>query len=445
MSAPSPTTSPDAGPAPRRDSFLGRLFWWLLALSLTTQALIYGVITSKPVIRSDSVGYYMYLPAALIHRDLSLATMVKQEFPDGIPGVRVNRFEGRQVIKYPVGEALLMLPFFLPAWGLATATGVTSVFGWPYQLMAAVAGAFYFALGGCLTWALVRLLFNERIAVVALGLTIFGTNLFHYATYDAGFSHVYSFCLAAGLLFLSIRLPVSTGLRPWLTMGLTSGLLVVTRPTNAVLLLFPLGCWFNASGSLTVGLKRLQAKTVFLLAALTIAVLPVAVQMAYWRCASGHWVIYSYGQEGFNFLQPVIGKVLFSVEKGWFVYLPLAFVAGWGWLVSREKLGPYIPTIIVYAALNVWVIASWHDWGYGGSFATRPLVESSPLFALGVAGALGQTENHPRSRQILLGIASTCVIYTSLLMMGYWMRTLPYIQATATDIINCLTLSWLRN
>ena len=437
---------PDAGPgSPAHPGcWTWPLFWSLLITSLATQAMIYGVITSKPVIRSDSVGYYMYLPAALIHHDLTLATLEQREFPDGIPGVRVNRFEGHQVIKYPVGEALLLLPFFLPAWGVAAATGVTSVFGWPYQLAAAVAGAFYFALGGSLTWALLREKFDRGIALTALGLTILGTNLFHYATYDAGFSHVYSFCLAAGLLLTSVRLPASAGVRPWLALGLTTGLLVVTRPTNAVLVLFPLGCWFTTTGSLASGLGRLRAKRGFLLAALVAAALPVTVQLAYWKCASGHWLIYSYGREGFNFLQPVIGKVLFSVEKGWFVYIPLAFVAVGGWLAARGKLAPYFPTIILFAGLNVWVIASWHDWGYGGSFATRPLVESSPLFALGLAGALWRTQDHRWGRRILLGFAAACVIYTSLLMLGYWMRALPYIMATPADIQNCLTLSWLR-
>jgi hypothetical protein len=166
--------------------------------------------------------------------------------------------------------------------------------------------------------------------------------------------------------------------------------------------------------------------------------------MAYWKYATGHWLFYSYGQEGFNFAHPVIGKLLFSVEKGWFVYLPLAFLAVAGWVAAKRKLGAYFPAIVLFAVLNLWVIASWHDWGYGGSFATRPLVESSPLVALGVAGALWRAEAHTRKERILFGIMTACVIYTSLLMLGYWLRTLPYSQATLADILNSLTFSGLR-
>src|SRR6478752_5252153 len=80
MSVSSPTAVPVPGDGPpvaaRR--FPGRLFCFLLAASLAMQALIYGVITAKPVIRSDGVGYYLYLPAALIHGDLTLESVVRQ-------------------------------------------------------------------------------------------------------------------------------------------------------------------------------------------------------------------------------------------------------------------------------------------------------------------------------------------------------------------------------
>ena len=88
MPVPSPTVVPatGAGQPVTAGRFPWRLLWLLLAASLLVQALIYGVITTKPVIRSDGVGYYLYLPAALIHRDLTLETVVRQEFPDATFG-----------------------------------------------------------------------------------------------------------------------------------------------------------------------------------------------------------------------------------------------------------------------------------------------------------------------------------------------------------------------
>lgn len=38
---------------------------------------------------------------------------------------------------------------------------------------------------------------------LSLIVTLFGTNLFHYATFDASYSHVYSFFLFATFLYLS--------------------------------------------------------------------------------------------------------------------------------------------------------------------------------------------------------------------------------------------------
>lgn len=419
------------------------MFWLLFGLSLGFQALIYGVITSKPVIRSDGVGYYLYLPAAFVHHDLALETMEQREFPGGLPvSTGAVRVDGHYLIKYPLGEALLQAPFFLVAHGVAKVLGQTSVFAWPYQCAAAVAGAFYFAWGGCWLWRLLRGTFSPRVSALALGFTIFGTNLLHYATYDAGFSHAYSFFLFAALLVLSRRLPTASA-ATWLGAGLLTGLIVVTRPTNMLFLLFVLADWTTDAGSWQVALSRFREKLREFGVALVGAIVPVGLQMAYWKSVSGHWVVYAYGEEGFNFAHPALGRVLFSVEKGWFVYVPLAALALVGWIVARRMLARWFPAFLVFTALNLWVIASWHDWGYGGSFATRPLVESSPLLALGLAGAFWRAENSPSANRVVLGVASVCTTYTFLLMLGYWLKTLPFSQATGADIVNSLTLQWL--
>jgi hypothetical protein len=420
------------------------VFWLLLCASLLAQVLVYGAITRKTVIRSDGVGYYAYLPALFVHRDLHLETLERREFRAGIPTwTGIHRVEGQRVIKYPVGEALLLSPFFLLAWLVAAVGGLGSVFAWPYQVAAACSGAFYFAVGGALTWSLVRERFDRRLATIALLFTAFGTNLFHYASYDAIFSHVYSFCLSAALLWCSGRLAQGSW-RLWLLTGLTAGLIAVTRPTNVVLVILVLGLWFAQCGSVAQGLKRFVERWRLVALAVASAALPVLLQMAYWKYASGHFLLYAYGDEGFDFAHPNLLKVLLSVEKGWFIYVPLAAVACFGALAARDKLSGYYPALLLFGLVNLWVIASWHDWGYGGSFATRPFVESSPLFALCLAGAFWSCHAHPNRRRWLTRLALTFTLYTSVLMLGYWLRTLPYSHATARDITRSLTLAWLR-
>src|SRR5689334_9584871 len=85
-------------------------------LGLFSLMFIYGRRLNYPPIRSDGVGYYLYLPASLIDHDLSLDTTVRRSFGGKSPewaGVNRIRETNRLLIKYPPGEAIMLAPFFL--------------------------------------------------------------------------------------------------------------------------------------------------------------------------------------------------------------------------------------------------------------------------------------------------------------------------------------------
>lgn len=48
--------------------------------------------------------------------------------------------------------------------------------------------------------AILRRTFSPGVVAATLVVVTFGTNLFHYGTYDTTFSHIYSFCMV--VLFL---------------------------------------------------------------------------------------------------------------------------------------------------------------------------------------------------------------------------------------------------
>lgn len=71
---------------------------------------------NKPPIRSDGVGYYLYLPAAFIYHDISLKRIAEVHFRGEIPqwtGVTLYASTNKYLIKYPIGESLLLLPVYL--------------------------------------------------------------------------------------------------------------------------------------------------------------------------------------------------------------------------------------------------------------------------------------------------------------------------------------------
>src|SRR5262249_7680964 len=105
-----------------------------------------------------------------------------------------------------------------------------------YQHGAGVAGIAYLTLG---LWALKRALlrwFSHGVVLASLVAITWGTDLFHYATYDPTFSHVYTFALIAALLLVVPRWFDAPTLRQSLLLGVLAALVVLVRHVNAILI-----------------------------------------------------------------------------------------------------------------------------------------------------------------------------------------------------------------
>src|SRR6266567_73323 len=124
-----------------------------LLLSITT-LLTTSNPYSKRLIVSDGMGYYLYLPSAFIHHDLTMEWTQPLQKEDHYPdpyhewyGLTTFR-KGAYLDKYPIGLAILWLPFFIAAHILTILTGhpATGFTTW-YQIAIGFAGAFYTSLG----------------------------------------------------------------------------------------------------------------------------------------------------------------------------------------------------------------------------------------------------------------------------------------------------------
>ena len=81
--------------------------------------------------------------------------------------------------------------------------------------------------------------------------------------------------------------------------------------------------------------------------AVIISGLIVFIQLSYWKYASGEWIVYSYGDQGFNFLHPAIKRGLIGANIGWWLYTPLMLLAMPGWyLVYKKHRAIFWPTFI---------------------------------------------------------------------------------------------------
>jgi len=411
----------------------------VLALGLVSLAWIYRRLLTEPPIRSDGVGYYLYLPALLIHRDASFTALAKANFDGAIPQwTGVTPWDREHYLdKYTLGTALLELPFFTAGALVAALTGAPQDgFSPPFQYAVACAGLVYTVFGVLLLGQALRRWAMPKTVVLTLLAMVFGTSVFHYATFDSGYSHAFSFFLACALLahvpaVLERRRPVD-----FAALGAIVGLAILVRPTNALLVA---GAALYRPPGAPHGWRRafLRCHLGGVALAATVAAALAALQVAYWHAATGHFLLYSYRGEGFDVLHPHVFQVLFSVRKGLFFWSPVLLVAAAGCIALRRVNSGWAITVPVTLAAQAALVSSWHWWWYGASFGHRAFVESVPLFALAFAALLERVrERWPR--RVLTIVITAAVVWTFVLMIGYWRGSYSYDTAEWAEVARAL-------
>jgi hypothetical protein len=330
---------------------------------------------------------------------------------------------GRRLIKYPPGCAIAWLPFYLAAEGASAAFSLdTSPYGPVHQGAVAAAATTYLLIGLVVLYRIAVRRATPAAAAVALFGLVFGTNLFHYATFDASFSHVYSFCAISVWTLSLFRLGETPSWKTGFAFGLALGAVFLLRNTNLVVLLFAVPV-LRAS---PVKRSALLATAPWALLAFALCVLP---QLVYSRWGAGTWLLSGYlaKSEGFaNWRSPRLFFVLFSPARGFFFWAPLMLVplvAALRGAIGREaSLGRGILLVLAAQAL---IAGSWWAPGYGGGFGHRAFIDILPLLFLAfppvVDAVLGA---RPLARLAALGAMGLAVVYTWKLMIAYWIGRL---------------------
>ena len=316
---------------------------------------VYATGRADPPIRSDGFSYYVYLPSWFLYGDSTLDAVARDccggEFPAFTAIIRWPDTR-RWVNAHPIGVAILQTPFFLVGHGLTKWSNLSpDGFTFYYQHAAGLAGTFWTIAGLFVLRLVLRRRFSDGVTAATLVALLFGTGLYHYATFDSSYSHAYSFFLLAALLWLTERwhprssrtTPRVAGALPSILLGVVAGLIVLTRHTNALFLL--------AVSALRRDERRQPARR------------DRAPRRAMARAgdhgrrrrggrsrrsspstieATGRILVSSYGELGFTFLSPHLWGVLFSVQKGLFFWSPLLLAAVAGFVVGDRKKLPFL-------------------------------------------------------------------------------------------------------
>lgn len=340
------------------------------------------------VIISDGKSYYGYLTAIFIYNDLSYSFIEDYEskyYPDH-PSIFKEfryKYKGKTLNKGFPGLAFLLLPFFLIAHLIALLCGLPADgYSLIYQYFMGFSALFYFWVGLRFTRKMLAAFsFNSKTIAFILFLIAFATNIIYYTLKEGMMTHVYNFGMLAAFLFY-IKSYFTSGRQHYIVKAaLLFGLIVATRPTNGLFVLlipFVAGSWNNLKQLLktVISDKKLTAK--ILIAGL---IFPFATALI-WYVQTGFWIVWSYGEEGFNFLNPQFFKILFSFNRGWFIYTPLALVSltGFIWLYRHDRFrfvwGLFFMVIFVYVASSWWV------WTYTSNFGQRTFIDLYAFIAL---------------------------------------------------------------
>ncbi|UOQ72025.1 hypothetical protein [Hymenobacter cellulosilyticus] len=379
---------------------------WLLCVGILLSTAFHTWVWHKEkleIISSDTAGYYLYLPAALIHHDLRQLNFRDEMIAKYRPTPRFEHahrdsVSGNFVLKYSSGLALQELPFFLVAHALAQPLGYPADgYSQPYQWALLVASLLV-AFGSL---ALVRraLLprFGEWPTALTLLILVLGTNYLVYSAGQGAMTHNWLLGWYAVLLLLTPSFYRRPTLGKALGIGATVGIMTLTRPTEILAVLLPLLWGLQVSQAAWQERLAFWRRHAGLLAAAVLAGgLLVSIQLFYWHYATGSWIYYSYVDEGFDWLKPHIWEGVFSFRSGWLMYSPMLLTALVGYAALRRQQPDAFWAMVVYLVLFIYVTFAWQQWTYGGALGSRAMIQSYAVLAWPLAAALHWLLARPR-------------------------------------------------
>jgi len=375
------------------------------------------------VIESDAKGYYAYLPAVFIYHDLNFRFYNKIEretYHNSNLDFQYLRTHNNQTInKYYVGTAICLLPFFLVGHAITLNTELPADgYSYYYTLMVHIGAMFYLLLA---LFGLRKLLrtftIDEKTTAWVLIAIVFGTNLFYYVVTEFAMSHVYSFAAITWFSFTIRKYFMSMEHKYVLYSALLLGIITLIRPVNIIIVL-SLPFLADGQGQLISAIKNIFTKKWVVILAASFFILIVSIQLIIYKLSTGQFIVYSYKEEGFNFLNPHIGDFIFSYKKGMFVYTPLLLLSLAGFIYFFRMNRYRFFALAGFLFILIYIFSSWHMWYYGGSFSQRVMVEFYAFFAILLATALQQLKSI-NAKRLFLGLIILLIVFCQLQTYQY--------------------------
>ena len=365
------------------------------------------------VIRVDGNGYYAYLPAVMIHKDLSFSFLSD-----------TGDFLANGVNRYPIGVAICWVPFWCIGYlAYFLFSKANTGFGSLYEVLILISGIFYWCVGIICTYKSLKKLFSEEISLISCVLITYGTRLFHYATIDACLSHVYSFALVAILGYAFIIYVEKKSWGQSLLCGVLLGLITDIRNVNVIVAIIPVTYIISNCISNRKFDKKLLGNFIFALCGFVIAFFPM---MLYWKLSSDQWIFNSYGEWSFDWLHPHFMQVFWGKDSvsGMLTLSPVLFllIPGAIGLMRYYRDKSVSLSILICFFLDLYLISAWWT---PASMGRRAYVNylSIIAFLFGyVVNWIIQNNILSKKKNILInGVIGATVVWNLVQTIHYWL------------------------
>lgn len=431
-----------------------RVWNWIaistLAVVISLSAMLAGArLTGGFFVWSDGVAYFIYARSLVVDGDLNVTNEYQHldaRLPDDakvLGSLRrwaTQRADGQVRMPWPAGTGVALAPAY--ALGLAAEVVTARFQGRPPDTYGPIPQAF-FALGSVMfavaglagLISLCRLVTDAKQARVAAGAAVLCGPMLFYGLFNPSMAHAVSFALVVALTYFWLRAWLrGTRYLDMVAVGAMLGLAAVVRYQNALFAILPvclvLFDWRR------MGFRRAAVNaTVGMIASAVPITLLLVGHLELRSTGSGTVVAASYPVD---LTSPFFIDVLFSCRHGAFYWAPLLGVAALWLLFASVRRTGWAMVLFMAVVLQTYLIGglglatsgevaqsrNWlTHWSGAPSFGMRYLAECAPMFALGLAVLLRDTQRHIRLGAVI-AIVTALALWNGLLVMAYGLDTI---------------------
>jgi hypothetical protein len=364
-------------------------------------AVVSFVVFSMSPVRLETDSFWVVFTARSLvaHGDVDLDEY--HEIVDHGTGFQVERYEGHTYYEAPLATSLVAVPFVAVA-SLLDGPGLDRrlVEGHAQPLDGVIAAVVAALTTALMFLVLSRLTTRWWIALLSTVAFAFGTQVWSTASRVTWMHTPSLLCLAAALLVAQRTSRTGRGV---VALGAILGLAYFVRPTNVVPLLV-FGIWIAFRGRHALLRYASGAGAVFVAFFLLNLALYGRPLQPYFR---GSRLTLSP-----RLVEALAGNLV-SPSRGLFVFVPIALVAVYGFLLKRRDgtLGA-LDLAVAASAVGYWLVVSmFPSWWGGWAFGPRFLTDIAPFLAWFLPPVFARIAQH---RRIALGVVVATLLVLSI-------------------------------